>query len=110
MKKKINFIQMSEPERRRWLESLEDEDVVFIKRFILFSGSLKDLADAYQVSYPTLRLRLDRLIGKIKVLEDQRIEDEFERQLRAQFADGKLDGQVFRKLLSAYQNQKKGTT
>jgi hypothetical protein len=55
-----------------------------------------------------LRLRLDRLIGKIKVLEDQRIDDEFERQLRAQFADGKLDGQVFRKLLSAYQNQQKG--
>jgi len=28
---------------------LEDEDVAFVKRFILFSGSPKDLADAYNV-------------------------------------------------------------
>lgn len=93
----------------RWLDSLEDEDLAFIKRFILFSGSLKDLADAYKVSYPTLRLRLDRLIDKIKILDSQRIDDDFERQLRACFADGKLDSPVFKKLLSAYQTQKKGT-
>lgn len=100
---------MSDSDKKRWLDSLEDEDLAFIKRFILFSGSLKDLADAYNVSYPTLRLRLDRLIDKIKILDSQKIEDDFERQLRAQFADGKLDSQVFKKLLSAYQDQKKGT-
>jgi hypothetical protein len=100
---------MSDPDKKNWKDSLEDEDLAFIKRFILFSGSLKDLADAYSVSYPTLRLRLDRLIEKIKVLDSQKIEDEFERQLRAQFADGRLDSQVFKKLLAAYQNQKKGT-
>lgn len=99
---------MNEPDRNRWVDALEDEDVMFIKRFILFSGSLKDLAEAYQVSYPTLRLRLDRLIEKIKVLDSQKIDDEFERQLRAQFADGKLEAPVFKKLLAAYQNQKKG--
>lgn len=93
----------------RWLDSLEDEDLTFIKRFILFSGSLKDLADAYNVSYPTLRLRLDRLIEKIKILDNQRIDDDFERQLRACFADGKFDSQVFKKIFSAYQTQKKGT-
>ena len=90
---------MSDPDKKQWMDSLEDEDLAFIKRFILFSGSLKDLADAYSVSYPTLRLRLDRLIEKIKVLDSQKIEDEFERQLRAQFADGRLDSQVFKKLL-----------
>ena len=100
---------MSDSEKKRWMDSLEDEDLAFIKRFILFSGSLKDLADAYGVSYPTLRLRLDRLIDKIKILDNQKIEDDFERQLRAQFADGRLDSQVFKKLLSAYQEQKKGT-
>jgi len=99
---------MSDSDKQRWLDFLEDEDVAFIKRFVLFSGSLKDLADAYKVSYPTLRLRLDRLIEKIKVLDSQTIEDDFERQLRAQFADGKLEPQVFKKLLTAYQNQKKG--
>lgn len=100
---------MSDSDKKRWLDSLEDEDLAFIKRFILFSGSLKDLADAYSVSYPTLRLRLDRLIDKIKILDSQKIEDDFERQLRAQFADGKLDSQLFKKLLAAYQEQKKGT-
>ena len=99
---------MSDSDKQRWLDYLEDEDVAFIKRFVLFSGSLKDLADAYKVSYPTLRLRLDRLIEKIKVLDSQTIEDDFERQLRAQFADGKLEPQIFKKLLTAYQNQKKG--
>jgi hypothetical protein len=100
---------MSEPGPKHWMNYLEDEDLAFIKRFILFSGSLKDLAEAYNVSYPTLRLRLDRLIDKIKILDSQKIEDDFERQLRAHFADGKLDSQVFKKLLAAYQTQKKGT-
>ena len=100
---------MSDSDKKRWMDSLEDEDIAFIKRFILFSGSLKDLAGAYNVSYPTLRLRLDRLIDKIKILDNEKIDDPYERQLRALFADGKLDSQVFKKLLSAYQDQKKGT-
>jgi hypothetical protein len=100
---------MSDSDKKRWLDSLEDEDLAFIKRFVLFSGSLKDLAEAYNVSYPTLRLRLDRLIDKIKILDSQKIDDDYERQLRALFADGKLDSHVFKKLLSAYQDQKKGT-
>ncbi|HUA67514.1 MAG TPA: DUF2089 family protein [Candidatus Saccharimonadales bacterium] len=100
---------MSDSDKKRWLDSLEDEDLAFIKRFILFSGSLKDLAEAYNVSYPTLRLRLDRLIDKIKILDSEKIDDGFERHLRAFFADGKLDSHVFKKLLAAYQEQKKGT-
>jgi hypothetical protein len=100
---------MNDSDKKHWMNFLEDEDVAFVKRFILFSGSLKDLADAYNVSYPTLRLRLDRLIEKIKILDSQKIDDDFERQLRAHFADGKLDSQVFKKLLTAYQNQKKET-
>ena len=49
-----------------WLANLEEEDVAFIKRFLLASGSLKEIAAQYGVSYPTVRLRLDRLIQKIK--------------------------------------------
>ncbi len=98
---------MADRPPQRWVDFLEDEDIAFIKRFILFSGSLKDLAQAYNVSYPTLRLRLDRLIQKIKVLDDQKVEDRFERLLRAQFVDGKVDGATFKKLLAAYQEKKK---
>lgn len=49
-----------------WFFRLEPEEQVFIKRFVLSSGSLKQLAREYDVSYPTVRLRLDRLIEKIK--------------------------------------------
>jgi hypothetical protein len=94
---------------KRWVDFLEDEDISFIKRFILFSGSLKDLATAYDVSYPTVRLRLDRLIAKIKVYEDAEIQDEFERQLRATYAEGKLDATSFKRLLAAYRSEKEGT-
>jgi hypothetical protein len=93
----------------RWMDFLEEEDLAFVKRFILLSGSLKELAEVYGVSYPTLRLRLDRLIQKIKILDDQRIEDRYERFLRAQFADGKLEPGTFKQLLGAYQQQKKGS-
>jgi hypothetical protein len=99
---------MTDRKDTNWLDSLEEEDLAFAKRFILCSGSLKDLASAYQVSYPTLRLRLDRLIQKIKILDNQKIEDRYERLLRAHFADGKLDASTFKHLLSVYQQQSKG--
>ncbi len=35
---------MSDSDKMQWMDFLEDEDLAFIKRFILFSGSLKDLA------------------------------------------------------------------
>lgn len=53
-----------------WMANLEDEDLAFIKKFLLASGSLKKMADQYDVSYPTVRLRLDRLIQKIQISED----------------------------------------
>ena len=53
-----------------WMAGLEDEDVNFIKKFLLSSGSLKEIAGQYGVTYPTVRLRLDRLIQKIRLNED----------------------------------------
>ena len=53
-----------------WMSGLEDEDVNFIKKFLLSSGSLKEIAGQYGVTYPTVRLRLDRLIQKIRLNED----------------------------------------
>ena len=50
-----------------WLASLDEEDVSFIKKFVLASGSLKEVAGIYGVTYPTVRLRLDRLIQKIRL-------------------------------------------
>lgn len=53
-----------------WLSALEDEELSFIKNFLLCSGSLKEVASLYGVSYPTVRLRLDRLIQKIQIGEE----------------------------------------
>jgi hypothetical protein len=92
--------------RKTWVEFLDEEDVAFLKRFVLLSGSLKDLANAYDVSYPTVRLRLDRLIAKVTVFDDHQIEDDFERQLRALYAEGKLEAAALKKLLSAYRKSK----
>ena len=50
-----------------WMSGLDDEDLAFMKRFMLASGSLKEVARQYGVSYPTVRLRLDRLIQKIRI-------------------------------------------
>jgi len=52
-----------------WMANLDDEDVSFIKNFIMASGSLKEIASQYNVTYPTVRLRLDKLIQKIKISE-----------------------------------------
>ena len=49
-----------------WMTNLNDEDIAFIKRFVLSSGSLKEMANQYEVTYPTVRNRLDRLIEKNK--------------------------------------------
>ena len=62
----------------RWIELLDEEDLAFLKRFVLASGSLKELAQAYGISYPTVRLRLDRLIAKIEIFESQRSMSDFE--------------------------------
>lgn len=53
-----------------WMVNFGDEDIVFIKKFLLASGSLKEMAKQYGVTYPTVRLRLDRLIQKIQISED----------------------------------------
>lgn len=35
-------------------------------QFVLVSGSLKELARIYQVSYPTIRTRVDRMIERLR--------------------------------------------
>jgi len=95
-------------EKPGWTERLGDEDLMFIKRFVLASGSLKALAGAYGVSYPTVRLRLDRLIARIEVLEDEGISSEFERDLFALHAEGKLDMDCARRLLASHREEMEG--
>ena len=95
-------------EQSRWIDLLDDEEIAFIRRFILASGSLKELATAYEVSYPTVRLRLDRLIQKIELFEKFQVRSETERLLRAYYAEGKISDAAFQALLKSL-NQKPPT-
>ncbi|WP_214858965.1 DUF2089 family protein [Exiguobacterium sp. s191] len=58
---------MNKEEVPAWILSLNLEDVEFIKKFIISSGSLKEVAKDYKVSYPTVRIRVDRIIQKIEL-------------------------------------------
>ncbi|MEM9480685.1 MAG: DUF2089 family protein [Verrucomicrobiota bacterium] len=88
-----------------WLSGLNDEDLAFIKRFLLASGSLKDLAKAYQISYPTVRVRVNRLIEKIRIFDAENEQSEFERTARALLADGKIDAATLKTLLDAHKKE-----
>ena len=58
----------ADADRQHPLCALDDADRDFVVRMVLASGSLKDLAQAYGVSYPTIRARLDRLIARLQAL------------------------------------------
>ena len=58
------------------LALLEAQELEFITRFVLASGSLKEVAKQYGVSYPTLRGRLDKLIEKLRQARTERKPDE----------------------------------
>ena len=88
-----------------WMAALEDEDGTFIKKFILASGSLKEMAAQYGVSYPTVRLRLDRLIQKIRLGEESR-GDPYEALVKRLAVDDRLDFDTAKLLLSEYRKTK----
>jgi hypothetical protein len=95
-------------EIRRWIDGLGEDDLAFLKRFVLSSGSLKELAHVYGVSYPTVRLRLDRLMEKVKILDDAGITSDFERLVRSLFAEGKMDSNALSMILSAHRKELEG--
>lgn len=88
-----------------WIANLEDEDISFIKKFILTSGSLKKVAGLYKVTYPTVRLRLDKLILKIKV-NDREQNEPYIALIKKLAIDDKLSLETTKLLISEYKKQK----
>ena len=85
-----------------WLYALNEEDLQFLKLFLLNSGSLKALAGIYDLSYPTIRLRLDRLIAKVEQA-DTESKDAFVEALKDLTFAGKLDAEDAQKLLQIHE-------
>nr|WP_147546005.1 DUF2089 family protein [Paeniclostridium hominis] len=89
-----------------WIENLDEEDINFIKKFILSSGSLKEVAALYGVTYPTVRLRLDKLIQKIK-LNESKTNEPYIMLIKKLALEDKLDFDTAKILISEYKNLKK---
>jgi len=88
-----------------WFSSLSSDEHNFIKKFILSSGSLKELAAIYNVTYPTVRLRLDRLISKI-LLTDNQVLDHYVNTIKNLAIDEKISIDTARFLINEYKKSK----
>lgn len=91
-----------------WIMNLEDEDVAFIKKFLIASGSLKEMAKYYNVTYPTVRLRLDKLIQKIQVSENSE-QEPYVMLIKRLVINDKIDFDTAKILINEYKKiQKEG--
>ncbi len=87
-----------------WIQRLEDSDIQFIKQLVLASGSLKQLAAEYDVSYPTIRQRLDRVIDRVKLYDANSTDNPFESRVRVLVAERELEPNVAKELLELHRN------
>lgn len=89
----------------QWILSLDGEDANFLKNFVLKSGSLKEIARLYEVSYPTVRLRLDKLIQKIE-LSDKNEEEPFSTFIKGLAVDSRIDLETAKLIIDKYKQEK----
>ena len=85
-----------------WVSVLGEDDLLFLKRFLLTSGSLKELGEVYGVSYPTIRGRLDRLIARVNAVEAPASGDAFEQLVTALVDQGVMVSGTGRTLLQTH--------
>ncbi|MDD5459299.1 MAG: DUF2089 family protein [Phycisphaerae bacterium] len=90
----------------QWAKELSEEDWQFIKRLLLASGSLKDVANQYGISYPTVRIRLNRLIDKVRILDSHKAKTPFHQKVQTLAAEGKLDISIARILIKEFEKDK----
>lgn len=72
------------------LAVLPKEDLDLIVQLVLRSGSLKDLAAVYGVSYPTIRTRLDRVITRLAAAVEGKTPDELSELLATLVERGEM--------------------
>lgn len=86
-----------------WFLNLDAETQLFIKNFMLSSGSLKRLAEIYGVSYPTVRLRLNQVIYRIQMLEEQNTPS-FETKIMQLVDDNQLTLETAKEIIKDHKN------
>ncbi|MGA4514301.1 hypothetical protein ACUXJ9_001627 [Staphylococcus caledonicus] len=90
-----------------WILNLDLQDLEFIKNLVLYSGSLKDLAKYYDVSYPTVRQRLNNVIEKVRLSEQQE-DSSLISFVRTLAIEEKLDLSDAKTILDLYNKERKG--
>ena len=83
---------------RNPLLKLDEEDLNMVSEFVLVSGSIKDLAARYGVSYPTMRQRLDRLIERLRQHAEGRPVDPLSDYLADLLARGQISAATARRI------------
>jgi len=68
--------------------SLSEDEQLFIELFVLNSGSLKKMAEIMQVTYPTIRSRLNAIIRKMKQISGD--QDTYKQKILQKVEEGKL--------------------
>lgn len=91
-----------ENEIPKWIIELDENDYTFMKKFILASGSLKELAKQYNISYPTVRGKLDKLIKKIEVNDTN--DSEYIHLIKNLAIEGKLSSEAAKILINEFRN------
>lgn len=89
----------------QWMLALEPEDATFLKNFVLKSGSLKEIAKLYEVSQPTVRLHLDKLIQKIE-MNDRQEEEPFQTFIKGLAVDSRIDLETAKIIIEKYKQEK----
>ncbi|PGN01165.1 hypothetical protein CN955_25480 [Priestia megaterium] len=88
-----------------WILALDKESLEFIRKFILNSGSLKNMSNLYDVSYPTVRAKLDRLIKKIEI-HSQEEDVEFVNMIKGFVIDERISLEVAKIIIEKYKKEK----
>src|SRR5699024_8149271 len=91
-----------------WLLALDKESLEFIRKFILNSGSLKEISKIYGVSYPTVRTKLDKLIKKME-LNNKKEDVEFVRMIKNLVIDERIRLEVAKLIIEKYKSERVNT-
>jgi len=89
-------------DRQAPLRDLGDDDLEFVQRLVLASGSLKDVAALYGVSYPTIRGRLDKLIDRLRARVEGRPPDQMADLLADLIARGEIAASAAKTVLNLH--------
>ena len=88
-----------------WFLILDQADQEFVKQLVYASGSLKQLAKVYQVSYPTVRMRLNKIIQKIDLIE-QNDTSTFETKIMQLVIDEKISLDLAKQIIEDFKEEK----